>query len=128
MATPSKKGISKASSVQKAAPVKKAILVKDVLTKSQILEHLSKATTLSKKQVSGVLEELSVVIKASLQPKGPGVFTLPGLLKIIVIKKPAQKARKGINPFTGEETIFKAKLARNVVKIRGLKKLKDMVA
>jgi len=54
------------------------------------------------------------------------VFNLPGLLKVMVVRKPATEARKGINPFTGQETIFKAKPARNVVKIRPLKGLKDM--
>jgi hypothetical protein len=48
-------------------------------------------------------------------------------MKLVVQRKPATKARRGINPFTGEETIFKAKPARNVVKIRPLKNLKDMV-
>ena len=58
--------------------------------------------------------------------KGPGLFAVPGLMKIVVIQKPAVKARKGINPFTGEETTFKAKPARNVVKIAALKNLKEM--
>jgi nucleoid DNA-binding protein len=48
-------------------------------------------------------------------------------MKVVVVRKPATKARKGINPFTKQETMFKAKPARNVVKIRALKALKDMV-
>ena len=56
-----------------------------------------------------------------------GLFNLVGLCKIKVVKKPATKARKGINPFTGEETVFKAKPARKAVKILPLKGLKDMV-
>jgi nucleoid DNA-binding protein len=67
------------------------------------------------------------VITAHITSKGPGSFTLPGLLKMIIQHKPATKARKGINPFTGEPTIFKAKPARRVIKIRALKKLKEMV-
>ena len=59
--------------------------------------------------------------------KGPGTFTVPGLMKVTVVRKPATKARKGTNPFTGEEMTFKAKPARNVVKVRALKALKDMV-
>jgi nucleoid DNA-binding protein len=55
------------------------------------------------------------------------VFTIPGLCKIVVQRKPATKERQGINPFTGEETTFKAKPARNVIKVRPLKNLKDMV-
>jgi len=124
----SKKIAKEAVKTPKSAPVKKAVSIKDVLTKSQILEHVSTLTTLSKKQVAHVLEALSELMNASIKPKGPGAFTLPGLLKINVIKKPAQKARKGINPFTGEETMFKAKPARNVVKVRALKKLKDMAS
>jgi len=127
-AVKSKKFAEKAVKTSKSAPVKKTVSVKDVLTKSQILEHVSTLTTLSKKQVAHVLEALSELMHASIKPKGPGAFTLPGLLKINVIKKPAQKARKGINPFTGEEAVFKAKPARNVVKVRALKKLKDMAS
>ena len=48
-------------------------------------------------------------------------------MKVKVVRKPATKARKGINPFTQEETVFKAKPARNVVKVLPLKALKDMV-
>ncbi|MHC4995831.1 MAG: HU family DNA-binding protein, partial [Planctomycetota bacterium] len=63
----------------------------------------------------------------NLKKSGPQTFTIPGLAKIVVQRKPATRARKGINPFTGEETVFKAKPARNVVKVRPLKGLKDMV-
>ena len=94
-------------------------------TKSDILAAISKDTGLSKKQVSGVFDSLGTVIKKSL--KGSGLFTLPGLLKMKVVKKPATKAREGVNPFTGEKMMFKAKPARNVVKVRPLKNLKAMV-
>ena len=67
------------------------------------------------------------MIKKDLGKKGPGIFTVPGLMKIKVVRKPATKARKGINPFTGEEMMFKAKPSRNVVKVLALKGLKDMV-
>ena len=117
----------KPAASKKAAPAKKALTVKEPLTKSQILAHVAETTELSKKQVSAVFEEIGIMIEASIKSKGPGSFTLPGLLKINVIKKPAKKARKGINPFTGEEVMFKAKPAHNVVKIRALKKLKEMV-
>jgi hypothetical protein len=66
------------------------------------------------------------VIEGHLKKNGAGIFTLPGLLKMKVVRKPATKARKGINPFTGEETVFKAKPARNVVKIQPLKAVKEM--
>lgn len=116
-----------AATKKAAAPAKKALSVKEALTKSQILAHVAETVGLTKKQVSAVFEELTTMVEASVKSKGPGSFTLPGLLKINVIKKPAKKARKGINPFTGEETMFKAKPAHNVVKIRALKKLKEMV-
>ena len=66
-------------------------------------------------------------MKKNLASRGPGMFTVPGLFKVKVVKKPATKAREGINPFTGEPTIFKAKPARKVVKVLALKGLKDMV-
>ena len=95
-------------------------------TKSDILASISKDTGLSKKQVSSVFESLNGVIRKSL--KSNGMFTLPGLAKMKVVKKPATKAREGINPFTGEKMTFKAKPASNAVKIRPLKKLKDFAA
>ena len=93
-------------------------------TKSEILTTISKDTELSRKQVSAVFDSLHGVIKKSL--RGHGIVTLPGLLKLKVVKKPATKARKGINPFTKEEVMFKAKPARKVIKVRPLKALKDM--
>ncbi len=96
-------------------------------TKSETLNFLAETTGLTKKECSSVLEALSEVIEKHLKGRGVGEYTIPGLLKIRRIKKPATKARKGINPFTGEETMFKAKPARNVIKVRALKKLKDMV-
>ncbi len=122
-----KKAAKSVATKKVAAPAKKALAIKEPLTKSQILAHVAEATALTKKQVVAVFEELGALIEGSVKSKGPGAFTLPGLLKINVIKKPAKKARKGINPFTGEETMFKAKPAHNVVKIRALKKLKEMV-
>jgi nucleoid DNA-binding protein len=82
---------------------------------------------LAQKQIGSVLELLQHVIERHVKKGGAGVFVLPGLLKIQVVHKPATKARKGINPFTGLETMFKAKPARNVIKIKALKKLKAMV-
>lgn len=96
-------------------------------TKSETLSYIADQTGLTKKDVGSVFETLSSLIKRDLKKNGPGVFSVPGLMKIKVVRKPATKARKGINPFTGEETMFKAKPARNVVKIGALKALKDMV-
>jgi len=97
------------------------------MTKSEIVSGIADATGLTKKDVGSVFEAMSAQIKKSLGRSGSGAYTVPGLMKLVVKRKPATKARKGINPFTKEETIFKAKPARNVVKIRPLKNLKDMV-
>jgi nucleoid DNA-binding protein len=94
-------------------------------TKSEILANIAESTQLSRKQVSTVFDSLSEQIKNAVGKKGPGIFAVPGLMKITVINKPATKARKGINPFTKEEVMFKAKPARKVIKVRPLKALKD---
>jgi nucleoid DNA-binding protein len=96
------------------------------LTKSEIVRKISEETTLTRKQVSAVFDTFEGLIKKSLGKRGPGMFVMPGILKIKLVHKPAVKARKGINPFTGESTTFKARPARNVVKVQALKKLKDM--
>jgi len=96
-------------------------------TKSEIYRELSESCDLTRKQVVAVFEGMAGIIKKDLGKRGPGVFTVPGLMKVKVVRKPATKARKGTNPFTGEEMMFKAKPARNVVKVLALKALKDMV-
>ena len=95
-------------------------------TKSEVLASIAATTQLSRKQVASVFEALAGVIKTAVGKKGPGVFALPGLLKIVVVQKPAVPARMGINPFTKQEQMFKAKPARKVIKVRPLKALKDM--
>ena len=134
-----KKATKKKAAVKKAAPkvaalkaspveVKKvAAVVNKARTKSDTLNILSQGSGVSKKEVGNVLDALSQLISFDLGKKGPGVFNIPGLMKIVKVYKPATKARKGINPFTGEETVFKAKPARNTVKVRALKGLKEMV-
>ena len=97
------------------------------LTKSQFLASLSESTGLTKKEVASVIDGMGDLIGSQLGRRGPGSVNIPGLMKVKVIRKPATKARKGINPFTKEETMFKAKPARNVVKVLPLKGLKDMV-
>ena len=96
-------------------------------SKSEIMSSIAETTDLSRKQVASVFDALNGLIQENLKPRGPGTFSVPGLMKIVVNKKPATKARKGTNPFTGEETMFKAKPASKVVKVRPLKNLKDMV-
>ena len=119
----------------KAAPAKKAPVAKaapavvkpitERQNKTQILQQLVDATELNKKQVQAVLDELTNIIEGHVKKKGVGEFVFPGLFKITCVKKPATKARKGINPFTGEEVTFKAKPASTSVKVRPLKKLKE---
>lgn len=94
-------------------------------TKSEILVTICKDTGLSRKQVSGVFDSLTGVIKKSL--RSGGLFTMPGLLKMKVVKKPATKAREGTNPFTGDKMTFKAKPASKKVRVMPLKSLKAMV-
>jgi nucleoid DNA-binding protein len=79
-----------------------------------------------RKDVVAVFDAMQNLIERDLK-RGPGIVNLAGLMKIKVVKKPAVPARKGINPFTKEEVMFKAKPARNVVKVQPLKTLKDMV-
>lgn len=106
---------------------KKPASIKEKYSKTQIMEAIAEETGLTRKQVGSVLESLAGVIELHVKKKSAGEFVLPGLLKITAVSKPAVKARKGINPFTKEEVMFKAKPATTVVKVRALKKLKDMV-
>jgi nucleoid DNA-binding protein len=97
------------------------------MTRTEMIASLANSTGLSKQQVSDVFEELVKLIADQLKPGGPGVANIAGLMKVKVVRKPAQPERRGINPFTKEETVFKAKPAQNVVKVTPLKKLKDSV-
>jgi len=106
---------------------KKPKLIKERYTKTQIMSEIAENTGLTRKQVNAVFDELTDIIERHIKKRACGEFVLPGLLKITTVKKKATKERKGINPFTGEETIFKAKPARIQVKVRPLKKIKDMV-
>ncbi len=106
---------------------KAATAGKKALTKSEIYSTIAEKNELSRKQVGAVFDSLAGLIGANLGKKGPGIFTVPGLLKLKVVRKPATKEREGVNPFTGEKMIFKAKPARNVVKALPLKNLKAMV-
>ena len=128
-----------AKTVKKAAPTKaakKAVTkaaakpatikpIKDALTKSTLVAHLAETSGVAAKDVRGVLAALESTVAASVHKKGAGSFTLPGLLKITTVHVPAKPKRKGINPFTKEETTFAAKPATTKIKVRPLKKLKD---
>jgi len=111
----------------KKTTTRKIPAVKKPMTKTELLNEIAGNTGLTKKQVSSVFDEFAILIERHIKKRSPGKLVFPGLLKIEVKRKPATKARKGINPFTGEETVFKAKPARRAVKISPLKKVKEMV-
>ncbi|MBT4520160.1 MAG: integration host factor [Halieaceae bacterium] len=128
---PAKKAPAKKAPAKKAAaaaPAKKATALKAKLTKSQIMASIADSTGLTKKQVGAVMGELETLVERSIKKRSVGEFILPGLMKVTTVKKPARKARKGVNPFTGEATVFKAKPASIAVKVRPLKKLKEFAA
>jgi nucleoid DNA-binding protein len=95
------------------------------LSKSALIERLATSTSLSKRDVKNVMDTLVDVGHKEL--KKNGLFLVPGFAKFVVVKKPATKARKGINPFTKEEMMFKAKPARKIVRARPVKAAKDAV-
>ncbi len=111
----------------KAAPAPVEKKAAKPRTKGEIFAKLAESTGLSKKQISTVFDGMSELIKAELGKKGPGIFVVPGLLKLKVVRKPATKAGQRLNPFTKEMMNVPAKPARNVVKALPLKSLKEMV-
>ena len=125
-----KKVVAKKAPAKKvaAAPKKKAGAIKEKMTKTQIFTEIAESVDLSRKQVAAVFDELESLVARSISKRGLGEFTVPGLMKVTTVKKPAKKARKGVNPFTGEEQVFKAKPASMAVKVRPLKKLKEFAA
>lgn len=124
-----KKAPAKKAPAKKAAAAAKTSQVKAIrerYSKTQILNQISENTELTRKQVQSVLDELTDLMEGHIKKRACGEFVMPGLFKIVTVKKPARKARKGTNPFTGEETMFAAKPASIQVKLRPLKKLKEM--
>jgi nucleoid DNA-binding protein len=97
------------------------------MTKTGILNEIAEATMLTRKQVESVLDELEGLIKRHINKRGVGEFTLPGLLKVRAVKRPATKKRMGRNPATGEEIVIAAKPASIRVRVSALKRLKEMV-
>lgn len=97
------------------------------MTRAQVLASIAEDTGLSRKEVGAVFESLGKMIKKNLGRSGPGIFNMNGLVKMTKVTKPATKERPGVNPFTGEQIMIKAKPARKVVKVTALKALKDMV-
>ena len=100
---------------------------KKPMNKTEILNALAEATGLTKQQVAGLFEELGKLIQKNLASDGPGVLTIPDLLQVKVARKPAVPEHQGVNPFTKEEMLVKAKPAKNVVKLVALKGLKSLV-
>lgn len=117
-----KKSKRKEKEVEVVTPIKEKMKV------SELMEHLAEESGVEKKQVKAVIEALSNVIKGSMVKKGCGEFTFPKLFKMRIKDIPAKKARKGISPFTGEETVFKAKPASRKVKILPMKTLKEVAS
>lgn len=107
---------------------RKLTAIREPFSKAQVYAHLAEETGLSKKDIAAVFEALKDLIHRHLKSRAAGAFTLPGLLKLNVVKKAATKERKGINPFTGEPAVFKAKPASRQVKVRVLKGLKDLAS
>jgi len=96
-------------------------------TKTATFQKMAEATNMTKKQVAVFFDALSHLIKSEVGKKGPGVFNVPGLLKIKRVEKPATKAREGRNPATGAPLMIAAKPKRTVVRALPLKALKEMV-
>ena len=102
-------------------------MAKKRMTKSEFVGAIAKKSSLEKKQVAAALAALNEVVYKELSKGGAGEVVLPGLIKLVTVKKPAVPAREGINPFTGQPTVFKAKPASKVVKARPVKQLKDAI-
>lgn len=124
---PARKAPAKSKVKAVAAAPRKAKTYAEPLSKTQLITSIAEGTELNRKQVNAVFDELGLIIEGHLKKRGgAGTFTLPGMFKIVTKHKPAQKARKGIHPITKEPTTFKAKPASVQVKVRPLKKIKDM--
>ncbi|MDZ7670145.1 MAG: HU family DNA-binding protein [Gammaproteobacteria bacterium] len=129
---PAKKVAAKKSAAKKApakkAPAKNTAAVTKKMTKTGILNEIAEQTELSRKQVDAVLSELENLIERHVKKRAVGEFTLPGLLKVRAVKRPATKKRMGRNPATGAEIVIPAKPATTRVRVTPLKRLKEMVS
>jgi nucleoid DNA-binding protein len=123
----SKKGSPRAmTKLDLKKPVKVAA-AKKARSRGEVYGTIAQHVGIHRRDVAAVFHALAHVIKADLAKGGPGISSVPGMMRITVKRKPATKARMGINPFTKEQVMFKAKPARNVVRVRPLKNLKEMV-
>jgi len=121
-----KKPVKKKAVARKVVAKKPVTAVRDRFSKTQIISELAANTDMTRKQVNSVLDELAVLVERHVKKRSVGEFVLAGLIKIHTVKRPAKKAYKGINPFTGKKTTFKARPASVAVKVHALKGLKDM--
>lgn len=124
---PAKKAVAKTNDGKKSASKARSPAIKTRMSKTAILTEIAERTELSRKQVAAVFDELEVLIERHIKKNGAGEFTLPGLLKIRSVKRPATKKRMGRNPATGEEIVIGPKPASIRVRATALKRLKDMV-
>ena len=122
-----KKAAPKAADRAPAAGKPDASSKSRAATKAEVYSQLAEKTGLTKKEIAGVFDALTDMVKKELGKKGAGQFTIPGLLKLKRVQKPATPAKQGTNPFTKEPMTIKAKPARNVIKALPLKALKDSV-
>ena len=127
-ASKARKAPAKAKSTPKqpAKPAKKVTALRTKMTKASMLTHLAQETGLTRGQVDSVMTELEVLIERHIKKRSVGEFSLPGLLKIRSVKRPATKQRMGRNPATGEAVVVAAKPATTRVRITPLKRLKEM--
>ena len=124
-----KKAVAKKQTVTKkpaAAEARKLTAIRKRYSKTDIVNELALNAGLNRKQVCTVLDELAILVSRHIKKRSVGEFVLAGLVKVTTVKRAAKKARKGINPFTGKMTSFKAKSANVAVKVHALKGLKDM--
>lgn len=126
--SPAKKAAPKKKAAAKkvAAPTRKLTAIRQRYSKTEIINELALNSGLNRKQVGTVLDELAILVARHVKKRAVGEFALAGLIKITTAKRPAKKTTRGINPFTGKMTTFKAKPARTAVKVHPLKGLIDM--
>src|SRR2546426_8495655 len=127
MATKGKKGSVRAVSKLDLSKALKIAAAAKRRSRGDVFRPIAAHVGIRRRDVAAVFHAMAHMIKADLSKNGAGVFKVPGLMRITVKRKPATKARMGINPFTKEQVMFKAKPARNVVRVRPLKTLSQMV-
>ncbi len=126
--SPAKKATKNAKAGKNSKKAYKPTSTNKVRTRSQVIAELAAASELKKGTVKEVFENLGTMIGNDLSSRGPGTFSFMGYMKMKTVKKPATKERTGVNPFTGETQVFKAKPASKKVRIRPTKSLNTLVS